>query len=382
MTNTSNYYFSRKISITTNLSCNLHCVYCYEKVHSNKSFDLENIKNKLHSYLNTPTSKGTVIDLHGGEPFLIFEKIRQLCDSLWKQTFKENFIIHTTTNGTLVHGTIKNWLQKNRSKFPVKLSLDGCKKAHNLNRCDSFSQIDCDFFAKNWPHEYIKVTVTPLSLPYLAESIAFLHKKFNKIQVNFAELIDWNNPTLLSSYKTQLLKLSQFYLENPHYNRCSLFTLNYSKLLVNSPLHLEKLCANGGKIAFDIDGQETYPCQLVLPTVCGYLKASKFREIMKDTRKLCLISSQCKKCLLHPLCDTCYGANFIARGAVFNRDLNLCSLQKLRIWAITKYDYNKIINQKCNPRTPKNRLNDIITMKGIKKILPVLSQLEEKFENI
>ncbi len=382
MNSTSNYYFSRKISITTNLFCNLHCNYCYENKYSNRSFDLDRTIYKLNWYLNAPTSKGTVIDLHGGEPFLIFEKICQLCESLWSQTFKENFIIHTTTNGTLVHGKIKHWLQKNRSKFHVKLSLDGCEKAHNLNRCNSFSQIDCDFFAQNWPKEYVKVTVSPESLPYLAESIAFLHTKFKKIQVNFAELIDWNTPNLLSTYKGQLLQLSQFYTEHPYYLRCSLFTLNYLKLLNKRPLHSEKLCSNGRKIAFDIDGNEEYPCQLVLPSVCGVKKAQKFRQIMTDSHQVCFISNKCRKCPLHPLCDTCYGANFIARNAVYKRDLNLCLAQKLKIWAITKYDYNRIINQVNTTLLQEDKCNNIITMQGIKKILPALLQLESIFQTI
>ena len=39
-----------------------------------------------------------------------------------------------TTNGTLIHGEIANWLSKNKERVRIKLSLDGDKQTHDRNR--------------------------------------------------------------------------------------------------------------------------------------------------------------------------------------------------------------------------------------------------------
>ena len=77
------------------------------------------------------TEHGTKIKLHGGEPFLVFPKIKQLCETLWEKQFPEYYHFSVTTNGTLIHGDIKRWLYENRDKITLKLSLDGSRKSHN-----------------------------------------------------------------------------------------------------------------------------------------------------------------------------------------------------------------------------------------------------------
>lgn len=62
---------TRSIYITTNLTCNLRCIYCYEQDKTSKiTFDLEQAKNTLQEILSVKTDKGTLVNFHGGEPFL------------------------------------------------------------------------------------------------------------------------------------------------------------------------------------------------------------------------------------------------------------------------------------------------------------------------
>lgn len=75
----------------------------------------------------------------------MFPKIKQLCETLWKKQFPEYYHFSVTTNGTLIHGEIKRWLYENRDKITLKLSLDGNRKSHNINRSNSFDKIDLDF---------------------------------------------------------------------------------------------------------------------------------------------------------------------------------------------------------------------------------------------
>ena len=57
----------KNIYVTTNVSCNLNCIYCYEDKSSKDTFNLEKTKIKLSEQLSEQTDKGTIINLHGGE---------------------------------------------------------------------------------------------------------------------------------------------------------------------------------------------------------------------------------------------------------------------------------------------------------------------------
>ena len=371
MNDVTNYSFSRKISIATNLSCNLKCIYCYEAERYTKTFDLAKTKNRIRYYLNRPTEKGTVIDLHGGEPFLVFNKIKELCEWLWNSNFPERYVVHTTTNGTLVHADIQEWLFQHKEKFHVKLSLDGCKIAHNINRCNSFDLIDYAFFAKCWPHEYVKMTISPLTIQYLSQSIIFFHSvPFLKIQANFAELVDWNDTDLVDSFKKEMKLLSEYYTLNNTPERCTLFYNNYSNVLAEKQNYLDKLCTNGCKVAFDIQGDKSYPCQLVLPSVCGQSVADSF--VRKVETGNSTVSGKCTSCAFLPLCSTCYGANYIERGTISKRDPNQCCFNKLRIKEVCLFDYNRIINLQSSEITKEDK----IAMKAIHLLLPSLELVE------
>ena len=109
--------WKRNITITTNVSCNLNCIYCYENKNSNHSFNVDNAKIRLSNLLSQRSGGGTTISFHGGEPFLVYDKIKELCEWLWDQHFPEPYRCFATTNGTLIHGDLQNWLYNNRKRF-------------------------------------------------------------------------------------------------------------------------------------------------------------------------------------------------------------------------------------------------------------------------
>lgn len=112
--------YSRRIYVSTNFSCNLNCVYCFEKNKNDIEFDVDEAVSILEKMLMEKTEHGTKIKLHGGEPFLVFPKIKQLCETLWKKQFPEYYHFSVTTNGTLIHGEIKRWLYENRDKPQIR----------------------------------------------------------------------------------------------------------------------------------------------------------------------------------------------------------------------------------------------------------------------
>ena len=101
------------LSLTEN--CNLNCSYCFEKeTRSTEHMDPQTAIEIVEKELLKPSDYAFLkIDLFGGEPFLEFDTFRTICEHIWSKSWNRNYMIYTTTNGTLVHGEIKEWLSKN-----------------------------------------------------------------------------------------------------------------------------------------------------------------------------------------------------------------------------------------------------------------------------
>jgi radical SAM protein with 4Fe4S-binding SPASM domain len=347
-------------------------LYCYEYDKSNKdTFNLERVKQKLSSFLSQKTEKGTIIDFHGGEPFLSFNKIRELCEWAWEQEFPESFLFFVTTNGTLIHGEVKDWLLANKDRFIVGLSLDGTREMHNINRSNSYDDIDIDFFFKTWPEQGIKMTISPQTIASLSDGIIDIHKKGCKsISANLAELVDWSSPEFLEVYRKELAKLAAFYLQNPNIEKCSLFDVHFPALLKTEP---QKWCGAGTDMkVMDVDGRE-YPCHLFFDWVCGKEKSEKSHSIdFSDPKNY--ISSHCKECKLLQICPTCYGSNYIARGDIASRDLSLCELHKVRFAEVAKYEYSRIVEDKTplDNYSIEEKYERLKTLEAIETVADVL----------
>ena len=362
----------RNIYITTNLACNLNCIYCYEHEKGKTSFDVEQAKQTLQDALSVITEKGTVINLHGGEPFISFIKIKELCEWAWGQNFPESFKFFATSNGTLIHGPIQEWLYENRKRFVVGLSLDGTSEMHNTNRSGSFDLIDLDFFIKTWPNQNVKMTISPKSIHSLADGIIFIHEKgFKKISANLAEMIDWTEPSLLNVYKRELRKLANYYLEHPDIERCSIFNVYFAALLNKE---IKKWCGVGTEMeAIDVDGRK-YPCHLFFEAVCGKEQSEQSHTI-DFSDPLVYTSEHCRACTMLPICPTCYGSNFIERGNVGERDLTLCEFQKIRFAEVARFEYNRIVNDPAdvNSLSDKEKFERMRTLEGIEVLSSCLT---------
>ena len=363
---------SRSIYITTNVACNLRCIYCYEKdKDSLESFDLDAAIYLLSSTLTCKTELGTIINFHGGEPFLSYLKIRQLCEWAWSQKFPEKFLFFATTNGTLIHGEIKNWLEKNKDRFILGLSLDGTRQMHNINRTNSFNLIDLDFFAKTWPQQGVKMTISPMTIGNLAEGVIFAHEKgFKEISANLAEMTDWSNPIYLNQYRTELSKLTDYYLKHPEIKKCSLFEVNFGSIMNTEH---KRWCGIGNEIeALDVDGS-AHPCHLFFESVCGKDK-SQLASHVDFSNPETFISDECRDCPILNVCPTCAGANYIARGDVAKRDMSLCEFTKIRIAEVAKFYYKKIVDSSIDISTlpDEEKVKALYTLEGIEKVAEFL----------
>lgn len=372
----------RNIYITTNVSCNLRCIYCYEDKSSTEIFDINKTKEKLIQLLSVKTDGVTIVNFHGGEPFLVFDQIRELCEWMWTQEVPEKYVFFATTNGTKVHGHIQEWLTKNKDRFIAGLSLDGNREMQNTNRSNSFDQIDIDFFVRTWPGQGVKMTVSPLTIGMLADGIIFLHSVgIHHILVNCAYMVNWNEPRFAKLYQRELKKLSKFYLENPKLERDTIFSLPFP-LLLSKDARTRKWCGAGTEVqAFDIDGRK-YPCHLFFESVCGKEKSEGWYDI-DFSNPAVYISKECSECPIYPTCPTCYGANYIERSDIGRRDMSLCTLEKIRTLEVAKFEYNRIMSSSeeeadLSPKELQTRIN---TLEALSKIEPLLKDIEKELSD-
>lgn len=365
--------FSRRIYVSTNFSCNLNCVYCFEKNKNDIVFNVDEAVSIIEKMLMEKTEHGTKIKLHGGEPFLVFPKIKQLCETLWSKQFPEYYHFSVTTNGTLIHGEIQEWLYKTRDKITLKLSLDGNRKSHNINRSDSFDRIDLKFFVKTWPKVRLNMVITPATLLDVCENIKFLHSQgFTQIISRFSLMTDWKQCNLQKEFYHQMLNLAEFYLDNPTIEPCEFFSYDISWVLADESF--SALCNIGNCRAFDFQTRKYYPCHMCFPSVCGEKKSRELEHIeMKecnDEKEECCIC-----CHFINICKTCYAENYIMRGSVSRRDTSLCAYQKIVFVVLFKYEYARILKMEAPTA------HDVQKMMAIQKMYPVIKEMEEQLEN-
>lgn len=362
--------FSRHIFIQTNLSCNLKCSYCYERNKNGDVFDESIAIEKLHKLLLTPTKDGTKIKLIGGEPFLVFSRIQTLCETLWALNLGEKFFFQITTNGTLVHGPIQDWLKRNKDRVECKLSIDGDKVSHDINRPNSFNLIDIDFFTHTWAKGTANMVVTPATLTSFAANVMYLHSRgFYNIVPIFAVLTDWDNKGLEREYYNQLLSLADYYLSHPTIYRCQTLRSPLERVLLHNCDF--PVCEIGRKIAFDIKTDKQYPCHLFFPSVCGDRKPENLEQ-QDFSKRSALEKEPCLSCSFINICHTCYAANYLERGAYANRDMTMCSYRKIGFLVNAQLEYRRILSS--SNITDK----DYSTMMAIKTIMPELSTIEKE----
>lgn len=370
----TSHTYSRYICISTNQSCNLNCIYCYEKNKTNIVFNEFDAIQKLQNILRFKTRYGTRIKIHGGEPFFVFKKIRTLCETIWQLDLEEDYLFLITTNGTLIHGEIANWLSKNKERVRIKLSLDGDKTSQDMNRSNSFDLIDIPFFVHTWPDMQINMTVSPKTLPYLAHNVKYLHSVgFKHIISHLAIMTDWSNRNDLMCFYKQLIELVEFYLQNTNIEPCSFLNHKIEDMLKDKT---GTICGLGNnKKAYDFETGCYYPCHLFFPSVCNkninnLLKRVDFSKIINQESPIC------QTCPLFNICHTCYAENYSLRNSLTSRDMIMCQYQKIMSIMTFRYEYARILQTKEPTR------NDILKMQTISKYSKYIQSIEKELIHV
>ena len=318
------------IIITEN--CNLNCVYCYEKRKNLRVLSFNEIKQIIQNVFHQASGyDGISLIFHGGEIALAFERLKEVCEWLWSQSWEKPYVCFASTNGTLIHGEIQEWFHKNKNRFVLSLSLDGTRDMQNVNRSNSFDQIDLEFFKKCWPKQKCKMTISPLTMPKITEGVAFIHDLGFYASANLACGVEWSKE-LLSVYREQLGKTAEFYLANPEYKVMNLLLQSIWKIGFNALFpdrrNFKKWCATGeDMVCYASDGR-AYPCPMFIPSTHVNDDGIHFPQVDFSNHEL-FVNQSCKDCTLEYTCPTCYGENYFATGSLNKQPEGLCSFKKV-----------------------------------------------------
>lgn len=359
--------------ILTN-QCNLRCVYCYEQNHKSMEMSFKIATENIRKVLND-NEKYSHIDIYlfGGEPFLCFDNLKKICEWTWKREWKVPYRFTISTNGTLVHGNIKEWLKTNKDKFFIVLSLDGKRKSQNINRSNSFDQIDYDFFREMWPDAGIKMTISEKTLPYLCEDVKYVHSlNFKFSECNLAMGIDWSDKENINILKEQLQMLYEFYIENPHIQPANIINMDVGGC--ENKKQIRKWCGVGNMISINTDGKQ-YPCNYINP-MCFEEDDLEILLNIDYNNLGALVDKKCyDECYLYPLCPTCYGADYSLTKSVNKKDRSTCNLLKIRAYYTAKLMANKIEKIDIGSLSIEEKGKVHKTIKAIIKINDIYSNI-------
>jgi sulfatase maturation enzyme AslB (radical SAM superfamily) len=345
---------SYKEGFTLNLmvtqDCNLKCKYCYEgKSERSKQFmKIETMKQKISKYMAlNKDHEYLLITLFGGEPLLDFPLIREVIEWVCSKKWNKKYFFLIATNGTILTTEMKEFFLKFKKCLSVGVSIDGCRKAHNIGRNNSYDAVmeNIDYYNKYFiPTQPVKMTVYKDTLPYLEESIIHLEN----LAINFTSNVVFEDTwgegdekqRLLEIYEDQLDKIVKFYSENLELYPPTPMLTAVPEYLANPKYVEEKLAeeevrfCGAGKFmrAIDVDGEE-YGCHRLVPWITGRDQAPP--KANKQKKWLPKICSKCKYVLS---CPTCIGFNWEINGNCAHRTTFHCESYKLEMMASCKLE--------------------------------------------
>lgn len=240
---------TKNVTFVTTESCNLACTYCYQCDKNNTRFmtkevaktAVENMfdKTKMKKYLNEDLHKCVIIEFIGGEPFLnvdvmdftvdYFRYLAYKNNSVWAK----NYMINVTTNGTLNHTEkVKKFIEKNKERLSVSITIDGDKKLHDSCRVFHDGTGSYDVVYRNVQEAIqlfglnsTKVTFAPENIDKINTAIPHLFNiGLTNINANCVFENVWKPEHAQIFYK-ELLQLADYMIENKIYKTgyCSIF---------------------------------------------------------------------------------------------------------------------------------------------------------------
>lgn len=382
------------VTINTTEDCNLRCKYCYEMYKKPGNINLETAKKFLDWIFDDsdPTgiaeeredyNDGLVLDLIGGDALMnvdILDDIFKYVQYKWimSDRFKlRGWRSSISSNGTLfINPKVREFCEKWKNHISLGVSIDGCPEIHDKNRifCDGRGSMKTimewwPWYKKNFPinGRETKATCNRDSIPYLYESLKFMHEELGLrwIHQNFiAEDIGLTEEDL-KLLDDQLALCCDYCIEHKDDLYWSMFGPNFqfptNERITSAESWYKASCGAGQMPACSIKG-EIWPCFRWLPQsqgdktkkyCAGSLDKGINKEIFKSvreqaTKENCTRDLKCRDCEYESACVWCVAGCF-AEYSDFIRTTHLCEITKLQCKWAQKYleKLRELENENC-----------------------------------
>lgn len=288
-------------------SCNLKCLYCYEK---EKKRNLYLSKNKAEQILDfikrrisTYTDKNISIVLHGGEPMLNYEVLSYIVENV--KSWNKNILISMTTNGTLIDENNIKFILDNIDDLSI--SIDGTAENHNANRkyidgrgsfIDTVKYINTILEKRR--NTIARMTITHETVRNLCNNVKFLYEMGFKFVSPIIDQYDtnWNEENMIV-LEEQLFQLSNFIR-----NQAGELHIG---LLEKMKFRMKSCCCPEMTLNIDAQG-DIYPCVYVVGDVkfkIGNIIDGIDREKLLDINHI--NDTEFEKCKMCSWVDYCHG---------------------------------------------------------------------------
>lgn len=371
----TNSFQGLQVTFNTTEDCNLACKYCYEINKKPKTLDLESAKKFIDTILTDPdpilvtgtdkewvTKRGLVLDFIGGDSLMNVGLVKNILDYFQERAWALNHKWATrwrasiSTNGTLFDMPgVKDFMEEYGPNLSVGISIDGCPEVHDRNRVFKDGSGSMAVILKNWDYYRdwcfrfnntlsTKSTLNLESIPYLFESVKFLHETLgmNEINMNFVMEDMGVTQDHLDLLDKELERVKDYVIEHRHELYLGLFNKDMCLgKTMDSQDNKEGRCGSGSMPALGINGK-IYPCFRYLPhTVCegrkdfsvgsvdeGLNAKENFLAVRSMTRDL-ISDEECRNCPIETMCPYCIGGCYAEFGE-FKRTKYICNISKLQ----------------------------------------------------
>ena len=310
--------------------CNFKCQYCYENYHNHCQLNDKTLVESLEFIMNYGEREKVFLDFLGGEPLLKKNLIYQAVEYIKVNYPKREVKYYLTTNCSLMDDYFIEFMKQNN--FTIRLSFDGSKETHDLNRVakDGVSCYERIFEnilkVKNSGISFsVRMTVTENTIPHMYENICYLHENglnnicmIMDVYLKISDKLKWE-------FKKQVDLIVKYYLKEASVGRAFIIDQFDGKIF-------NMLCNLGncfGMCDAGIGNFKIFPNGQIYP--CGFLTNDEKFSIGNiwdgvDIRKAKLIAlsnfdksdPKCKNCTIRDFCHgmKCGYMNFVNTGKI------------------------------------------------------------------
>lgn len=364
---------AQTITFIVTEDCNLRCKYCYiTHKTSNKRMNLETAKRFIDYIVtaNIVRAEDVIIDFIGGEPMIEIELIDQISDYFKKRAYEANiswawnYRFNFSTNGVNYSSPeVQAYIEKNRGKVSIGISIDGTKEKHDLNRVFQDGSGSYEIIEKNiplWISQFApstKMTFASADLIYLKDSVIDLwNHGITEVSSNVVFENVWQEGDDLL-FEQQLKDLADYILDNKLFDKyyCTFFSDSLGGYISEEVRDIA-YCGAGKMLALGPDGK-IYPCmrykdyslnhheERIVGTLDTGIDMDLVRAFMASSVRY-QDDEECSRCPIASGCAQCQGFNYdeADTSTNFQRAKYICKMQKARVRA-NEYYFSKLYNR-------------------------------------